>query len=89
MRELKFHQVTQILQHVDVENQSDRYQTLVVANFVPIAEVRFLDCITRYRPFEHQTVVAGSWVPGAEFHPVAPERIKAVTRRKGRMWLHK
>jgi hypothetical protein len=35
MRDIKFHQVTNILQSVDVENQSDRYLTLVGANFVP------------------------------------------------------
>ena len=52
MRDLKFHQVTQILQHVDVENQSDRYQTLVVANFVPIAEIHMAQLVTTKLSFK-------------------------------------
>ena len=35
MREIKFRQLTEILQRVGVENQSDQYLTLVRGSFVP------------------------------------------------------
>ena len=39
MREIKFRQLTEILQRVGVENQSDQYLTLVGGSFVPKADV--------------------------------------------------